>query len=153
MGYTSHNVNILLLSIMAITVISTASAHPEILDGFNRNYDTFKTRLDTCDLCHTPGKPPTGDTCETCKTSGKPEKDIDLNPYGMAIKSNMNKEMNQAFKEAESNDSDKDKFTNIDEIQNLTLPGDKKDFPKGKKSFKLLDIFPIPNLHDYWRLE
>jgi len=104
-------------------------ALPEMLDSFNIKYDTFKTKLDTCNLCHIPGKTQKM-TCETCKTPGRPEKDIGLNPYGMAIKNNLDNEMNRAFNNTEILDSDKDKFTNIEEIRNLTLPGDKKDFPK-----------------------
>ncbi len=122
----------LLVCIMIAIMISTASGLPEILDGFNIMYDTFKTRLDNCDTCHIPNKPKKA-MCETCHITGEPVKDLDLNQYGGAIKNNLNKEMMKAFKDIENLDSDGDKYSNKDEIRNLTFPGDKRDFPKKVK--------------------
>jgi hypothetical protein len=96
-------------------IIGTATALPEILDSFNTRYNTTGTRLDTCDTCHIPGQL---------------QNTTNLNPYGMAIKSNLNMDTNQAYKVIEPLDSDGDGFTNIDEIHNLTFPGNKSDFPR-----------------------
>lgn len=124
---------ILIISIITIVMISSVSALPEILDIFNTRYDTFKTKLDTCETCHKSVEPMT--TCgEICHTLGKPEKVNDLNPYGGAIKNNLNKESEKAFKSIEILDSDGDKVSNIDEIKNLTKPGNQKDFPKNKST-------------------
>lgn len=127
--------SILLASIVTIVVIiGTATALEEILDGFNAKYDTYKTKLDTCDTCHIYGKPKKA-SCEVCHVPDKPEKEITLNPYGMVIKDNLNVPISQALTVVETLDSDKDGSTNVDEIHNLTFPGSKNDKPKKNVAF------------------
>ena len=107
-------VRIWLISVIVIAMmISTTSALPEILDVFNTNYNTTGTRLDTCDTCHIPG-----------------QLNTNLNPYGVDVKSHLNIPINKALAVIEPLDSDGDGFTNIDEISNLTFPGNKSDFLK-----------------------
>jgi hypothetical protein len=118
---------------MVISMITTASAIEEILDGFNLKYNTSKTRLDTCDLCHVPGQPKKP-ICKHCQISGEPENGVYLNSYGLKIKENLNMDMDQAFGKLENLDSDNDGSTNIEEIHSLTFPGDKKDKPKKMKN-------------------
>lgn len=137
---------IFLIYIMVVTMIITASGLPEILDGFNIRYETFKTKLDNCDTCHISGKYKKSSCDEICHVPGRPEKENILNPYGMSIKYNLNKEMDRAFSDTENLDSDGDKYRNIDEIHNLTFPGDKKDYPN-KKSNSVRKI--LENILDY----
>lgn len=122
----------MLISIAGIVmIIGSVSALPEILDGFNSKYNTIGTRLDTCDTCHISGKPQKPACDEVCHVPNKPNKEPDsLNPYGMSIKNNLNIPISDALTTIENLDSDGDKFTNIDEIHNLTFPGDKNDKPK-----------------------
>jgi cytochrome c5 len=65
------------------------------------------TRLDSCNLCHSSGS--------------------SLNPYGQAY--NNNGRNLAAFGLIETADSDGDSFSNIDEINALTFPGDGEDHP------------------------
>lgn len=125
-----------LMSIMAIVmIVGTVSALPEILDGFNAKYDTVGTKLDTCDTCHISGKPQHNACDDVCHIPNKPQKESDnLNPYGVSIKNSLKMNISQAFTTIENLDSDGDKFSNIDEIHNLTFPGDKKDSPKKIKN-------------------
>ncbi len=120
---------ILLLLVMLVSMITTVTAWPEILGGFNRQYGTYGTRLDTCEMCHISRTPPTCD--EQCH-NGKPEKISNLNSYGIEIKKHINMKMDQAFKSIEKIDSG-DGNTYIEKIQNLTLPKEKI----GKNSKKL----------------
>ncbi len=124
----------ILIFILLLTMITTASALPEMLDGFNKKYKTSGTRLDTCDLCHIPGKPEKASCNEICH-DGKPVRinDVNLNPYGMALKKNINMHMDKAFESIEILDSGQNGFTNIEAIHNLTFPGIKEDFPNKKK--------------------
>lgn len=120
----------LIFVIVATMIISTTDALPEILDGFNAKYDTTGTRLDTCDTCHSPEK----------------ENPYSLNPYGKDLKSHLNIETPLAFATIETLDSDGDRFSNIDEIHNLTFPGNKRDFAKKKKNnpfISVLEYFKI----------
>lgn len=144
--------SLFLISIIVLSAISSASAIEEILDGFNAKYGTHDTRLDTCDLCHIADKP-LRNTCHSCHTPGKPETsdkpethgnlmtaDINLNPYGMKLKENLNMEMGQAFQKLENGDPDNDGFTTIEEIRELKSPGDNKDKPP-KKSASIAKLF------------
>ena len=122
-------ISMMLISIVVIVmIIGTVSAHPEILDGFNTKYNTFGTKLDTCDTCHIPKKPQKPVCEEVCHVPNKPSKEVsNLNPYGVSIKNNLNIEISQALSKIENLDSDGDKFADIDEIHNLTFPGNKND--------------------------
>lgn len=97
--------------ILIVATIGNVMALPEILDIFNTKYNTAGTRLDSCDTCHIQGV----------------QNATNLNPYGMDIKDNLSKE--NVLILVEPLDSDKDGFTNIEEIRNLTFPGNKIDFP------------------------
>jgi len=66
------------------------------------------TRLDTCSICHTSSIP-------------------GLNPYGAAYRSNGRS--TAALTAIEGQDSDRDGFTNIQEINALKFPGDPNDRP------------------------
>jgi len=70
-------------------------------------------------------------TCRTCMAS-LPPSPVSWNKYGLDIRSNAAFDRNnsiQAMKNIELLDSDGDKFINIDEIHNSTLPGNESDFP------------------------
>ena len=149
--------SLLLISITVLSAISSASAIEEILDGFNVKYGTHDTRLDTCDLCHIADKP-LRNTCHSCHAPGKPETpgkpkthdnfmtaDINLNPYGMKLKENLNMKMGQAFLELENDDPDNDGFTTIEEIRELKFPGDNKDKPP-KKSASIAKLFDFDRI-------
>lgn len=103
---TKEIVSMLSLCVM-ITLIgsSSVSANTTIKDDFNTAYGTTGTRLDDCATCHTTA----------------PE----LNPYGVALN-----DSGLDFAAIEPDDSDGDGFSNIDEIDNLTFPGDPNDFPQ-----------------------
>lgn len=81
-----------------------------------------------------------------------------LNPYGLDLKNNLNLGISGALSKIESLDSDKDGHSNIDEINNLTFPGDNKDFSrpanvKGKNRHKLsispIDIIDYSKINNY----
>lgn len=68
-------------------------------------------------------------TCKTCMASISPP---NWNKYGLDLRTNVAFDRNnpiQAMKNLELLDSDGDKFINIDEIHNSTLPGNESDFP------------------------
>ncbi len=69
-------------------------------------------------------------TCKTCMASTT--RPVSWNKYGLDLRSNAAFDRNnsiQAMRNIEPLDSDGDKFINIDEIRNSTLPGDESDFP------------------------
>ena len=77
-------------------------------------------------------------TCRTCMAS-LPPSPVSWNKYGLDIRSNAAFDRNnsiQAMKNIELLDSDGDKFINIDEIHNSTLPGNESDFP-------MISIIPV----------
>lgn len=120
--------------VLILTMVCTASALPEILYVFNIKYNTFSTKLDSCNTCHIPDKSQKFSCDEICHNPKKPQKDDNiLNPYGMDLKNNLSLGINQALSQIENINSDNDRYSNIDEINNLTFPGDKKDFPTGRK--------------------
>ncbi|MDW7733306.1 MAG: PGF-CTERM sorting domain-containing protein [Methanolobus sp.] len=81
------------------------SATSEALDAFNQRYDTNGTRIDSCTVCH-------GSNTDS------------LNPYGTAYSGSGGN-----FESIEAPDSDGDGFTNLEEIDALTFPGDPSDYP------------------------
>lgn len=87
---------------------SPAQSTPDRLSDFNQNYGTDSTRLNSCMTCHTSG-------------SGNAS---NVNPYGMDFAKS-----NYDFAAVETLDSDGDGFTNIDEINARTFPGDPADNP------------------------
>lgn len=155
-------VRILLSIIVVIMMISTVTALPEMLNSFNTKYYTQGTRLDTCDTCHISGraqKPVCDELCHipnniSNNIRNKFQKEIpqkensqSLNPYGMALKAHSNIGMPLALAVIEKLDSDGDGFTNIDEIHNLTFPGDSNDFPTKKKNNSFNPIFEYLKRH------
>lgn len=87
---------------------SPAQSTPQYLSAFNDRYDTSGSRLDTCMTCH---------------TSSSPSAD-NINAYATDYAGN-----DHNFEAIESMDSDGDGFTNIEEINALTFPGDPEDNP------------------------
>ncbi len=92
------------------------------------------TKLDDCALCHKSGKIGSKfyGSCDYChQVYGTQESHGDilatLNPYGLAYKNAGRDE--QALIDIEGMNSDGDGYTNIQEIQALTFPGDGKDYP------------------------
>ena len=117
----------IVLSIMAITmIISNVAATPEILNIFNEQYDTIRTRLDTCETCHASGQ----------------YNASNLNLYGMSINGNLSMGIRHGLTVVESLDSDGNGFTNIDEIHNLTFPGNKSDLPNSIVNSSTMPIIP-----------
>ena len=85
---------------------SSAAARPWYLDAFNDMYKTKRTKLDGCNTCH------------------------DTNYYEHVLgKLYETQEITTALRAVEALDSDGDKFTNLQEIEARTLPGDPRDFP------------------------
>jgi hypothetical protein len=118
-----RKLKIVLLLLSLVFMITTASAWSEFLDGFNRQYGTTDSRLDSCYICHDSLTRPACD--EQCH-NGRPEKIPDniLNSYGKEIKKRKSIKMDQAFEDTEKIDSG-DGSTYIQKIQNLTLPKEK----------------------------
>ena len=99
----------LLAAMIASTKPQTASATPNDLGSAVANYPSLNgSSLQTCDLCHTASIP-------------------NLNPYGIAYKNNGRN--TAAFGAIENQDSDGDGFTNIQEINALTFPGNSASKP------------------------
>lgn len=98
---------VLFLAVVVLIGAPMVSAKSSYLSSFNQHYNTIDTRLDTCNLCHG-------------SSSGG-----SFNPYGMAYSGS-----GRNFASIETLDSDKDGFTNIEEIKALTFPGDINDHPQ-----------------------
>jgi len=99
---------LILLMVLALIGLPQSLASTGDLGPFNARYDTSGTRLNTCKVCHTTG--------------------ANLNQYGMDM-SNQTGTTEQRLANIEMLDSDGDGFINIDEINNLTFPGDFEDTP------------------------
>jgi len=98
----------MLLTVVALIGLPEALASPGYLSVFNSKYNTSGTRLNTCRVCHTTG--------------------TNLNLYGMDM-SDQTGTIEQRLINIELFDSDGDGFSNIDEIKDLTFPGDPADTP------------------------
>ncbi len=102
----------LTIALMTVNVYANGS----IKQMFNVQYDNKDTELDKCATCMRSSFPP-----------------VSWNPYGTALKNDPDFDRNniaQALENIEELDSDEDGFSNIDEILNLTSPGDPDDFPE-----------------------
>jgi hypothetical protein len=87
-----------------------AQAKSGYLSAFNTRYGTSGTVLNDCNLCH----------------SADP-----YNPYGIALQNaGIATNTTSAFAAVEPLDSDKDGYTNLQEINARTLPGDAASLPK-----------------------
>lgn len=83
-------------------------ALPSYLKTFEKTYpEAAGSRIDACNLCH--DSPGGGDA---------------RNSYGLSYASSEHN-----FAAIENTDSDGDGYTNLQEIQNLTFPGDANDHP------------------------
>lgn len=97
---------VLFLAVIVLIGAPMVSAKSNYLSSFNQHYNTSGTNLDSCKTCHT--------------SSGGGA----LNPYGRAYSGN-----GRNFASIETLDSDSDGFTNIEEIDDLTFPGNPSDYP------------------------
>ena len=110
------------IGLMALS--ACAIAKPPFLKTFEATYkikDTSNLHKASCTICHI--APP------------------QLNPYGLDVKKQLETDKLPAvtpkvLKEVEKLDSDKDGFTNIQEIKADTLPGDPDSKPAEKKKKK-----------------
>lgn len=98
---------VLFLAVVVLIGAPIVSAKSNYLSSFNQHYNTSGTKLDTCNTCHG-------------SSSGG-----SFNPYGMAYSGS-----GRNFASIEDLDSDKDGFTNIEEIKALTFPGNANDYPQ-----------------------
>jgi len=106
---TATGTLILLLVMIVSSRPQTSIAAPGDLTSATNKYPIIaSSSLNSCDLCHTSSVP-------------------SLNPYGQAYKSAGRN--TAAFGTIESLDSDGDGFTNIQEINALTFPGNPASFP------------------------
>jgi hypothetical protein len=101
------NITLLVLTVVALIGVPEALAYADYLDTFRVYGSAVDTRIFTCKICH------------INSSGGGP-----TNPYGTDF---ANK--GHSFKAIEPLDSDGDGFINIDEIYNLTFPGDASDNP------------------------
>jgi hypothetical protein len=136
---------IVLLTLLVATLTAPAwaaySSHQDDRDinNFLSVYPFARsTKLDDCSLCHPGGYiPPQGQqgsryygSCDYCHlTYGlqPPHGQVPLNGYGMAYK-DAGRTV-QALYSIEGEDSDGDKYINLNEIQALHFPGDTADHP------------------------
>ncbi|WP_321417547.1 hypothetical protein [uncultured Methanomethylovorans sp.] len=97
---------VLFLALVVLIGAPMVSAKSSYLSSFDQHYNTSGTRLDTCNTCHT--------------SSGGGS----LNPYGSAFSGS-----GHNFASIEVLDSDNDGFTNVEEINARTFPGNPSDHP------------------------
>ncbi len=99
----------LVLLVLVVSLCSPlATARPAYLDAFNHQYGTEDTKLDACITCH------------ISPAGGGPR-----NPYGSAYSAS-----DRDLVSIETLDSDGDGFTNLEEINALTFPGNPDDYPQ-----------------------
>jgi len=155
---------VLLMFLDVSSVMAAYSAHQDDQDinNFLKVYPFAKgTKLDDCALCHmggTIGKNTYG-SCDYChhvlQNGGTAQQT--LNPYGVDYQAAGGHGTDQAdqaaLKAIEVKDSDQDGSPNIQEIQNLTFPGDKTDYPGLKAApaivLNLERILRLPNYSEF----
>jgi len=109
---------ILLMTIVFLIGVPQVEANRNIFNNFTKLYNVSNVSYANLN------------TCKTCMASTTPP--VSWNKYGLDLRSNAAFDRNnsiQAMKNIEPLDSDGDKFINIDEIHNSTLPGNESDFP------------------------
>ncbi|UCH84836.1 MAG: hypothetical protein JSW50_03870 [Candidatus Latescibacterota bacterium] len=96
---------LLLATVLLLVPLAVVFAKSRYLTTFNNVYGTSNKTLDTCGTCHVNG--------------------YNLNSYGADFDTQNNQlgDETQAFKVIEPMDSDKDTYSNIDEINAGTFPG------------------------------
>lgn len=105
--------NLGLVMVMAALFAPLASAKSQYLTAARLKYPNIVgTQLDSCSLCHSSG--------------------TNRNPYGSDYQSHSHN-----FTTIESLDSDNDGFSNINEINSLTFPGNSTSFPVVMPSIKV----------------
>ena len=114
-----------ILLLVVIFITNPVSAIPELLDGFNFNYKTSNTNLDSCELCHQL-ESSNANSCGYCHAAPISEKGKKLNPYGKDLNKHLDKNLKEALKEIEDKDSNEDGVTNIKKIRDRLFPGEKK---------------------------
>jgi hypothetical protein len=97
------------IALVALLLLATqVMARPNYLSSFETTYPAAAgSRIDACNLCH--NSPAGGDA---------------RNSYGLSYASS-----GRNFAVIENTDSDGDGYTNLQEIQSLTFPGDANDHP------------------------
>ena len=113
---------VILLVIIMLLGSPIVSARPAYMDAFNQQYDTEGTKLDSCATCHI-----------------SPNGGGSRNPYGMAYAAN-----GRDFASIEALDSDGDGFTNLEEINALTFPGDPADYPQTESETPSTEDISVP---------
>jgi len=108
-------------ALLMLVLVGSAWALSSYLATFNTTYGTTATALNTCVLCH-----PGGNT-------------LVLNPYATDFAA-----AGHNFAAIENLDSDGDGFTNIQEINARTFPGDPTSFPAGDTTPPTVTAFTIP---------
>lgn len=106
---------ILLLTLVVLMGINQSVANSFIHGKFAAQYDSSGTKLDSCRLCMASTSSP-----------------VSWNEYGEDLRGDVDFSRDNplhAMKNIESLDSDGDGFTNLDEIQSSTFPGDASDVP------------------------
>lgn len=106
-----HRISKLVLFATLLASPFAASARSTYLSSFNSRYGTANTVLDACSTCH--------------GSSGTSS----YNPYGNDLRASISSGIATALSAAEPRDSDGDRFTNLDEINARTLPGDARSVP------------------------
>ena len=99
---------VLFLAVVLLAGTPMVSARSSFMSSFNQYYDTGDTKLDSCAICHT-GSNGGGS----------------LNSYGRAYSVS-----GRNYASIETLDSDGDGFSNLDEIDALTFPGNPNDYPE-----------------------
>ena len=113
---TRHLVSVALLLALFAGAVAPAAAKNSLLQEFKKKYPQFKfDKIHSCTLCHQEAKKGVGP----------------LNGYGKDFKAQKGTPAEKLVK-IEKLDSDKDKFSNIDEIKAGTNPGDPKSNPRTK---------------------
>ncbi len=109
---------ILLMTLVFLIGVPQVEANRNIFNNFTKLYNV--PNVSDAKL----------NTCKTCMASTTPS--VSWNKYGSDLRSNAAFDRNNsiiAMKNIEPLDSDGDKFINIDEIHNSTLPGNESDYP------------------------
>lgn len=122
------NRKIIVLLIIAVAVfmavVQEAASRQSYLVNFEQKYPwTIDSRIGTCILCHFEN--PQNNT-------------FAWNPYGEDFRKSGN------FSLIESIDSDNDGYTNIEELKDLTFPGDPNDKPGSLKP-DITTVIPTPS--------
>jgi len=105
--------HLFLIIALVLLSIPSATARPNYFNKMEQKYPQIKgTKLDTCGMCH-------------ISREGGGER----NSYGKVYESK-----NRNFSAIENFDSDKDGFSNIEEINALTFPGNASDYPKSTET-------------------